>query len=295
MIGEVANVTSGSRISIVTPARNEVGHLPRLIESIVGQTLRPFRWVIVSDGSTDGTDKVALEAAAQWPFIDFVRRDDDGGRDFAKKVSAIELGRTHVDGDEDFFGNVDADVEFPSGYFEALVEQMRLDPSLGVAGGLVVDVDEDGCVHGRPGRPDIVPGAVQLFRRSCFDEVGGYMPLRNGSEDTVACLVAQMRGWRTAVIDTLEVRHHRTSGTADRSLLRARYREGKRDYAIGYHPLFALAKGVKRIPERPVLVGALARVVGFSVGLAGRQGPEVADDVVAYLRARQLAELKIRR
>lgn len=286
---------SGPRIGIITPARNEADHLPRLVTSIVRQTTVPTRWVIVSDGSTDGTDDIAAEAAARWPFIRFVRRDDDGGRDFAKKVSAIEVGLAQLDGDEDFVGNVDADVEFPADYFEALLGQMDLDSSLGIAGGLVVDVDDDGVVHDRPGRSDIVPGAVQLFRRRCFDQVGGYLPLRYGSEDTVACLMAQMQGWGTAVIDSLEVRHHRTSGTADRSLLRARYREGRRDYATGYHPLFALAKSIRRALESPVLFGSVARLVGFSIGLAGRRGPDVGDDVVAYLRTRQLRELRLRR
>lgn len=286
---------SDRTIALVTPAHNEATHLPRLISSMVAQHHRPDIWVVVSDGSTDDTDRIAAAAAAGHDFIRFTRHDGQATRDFARKVAAIDHGASLIDDDCAFFGITDADVEFPPDYFAELLDEFEADAGLGLAGGLVVDVDEAGRESGRPGRPDVVPGAVQLYRSACWADVGGYPRLTFGSEDTIACLTAQMRGWRTRVIDRLEVRHHRVAGTADRSLIRARYREGRRDRATGYHPVFVLAKAVRRLPQRPIVAGSLARLAGF-VAEAVRGGrPGVDDDVVAYLRDRQLRELRIRR
>ena len=43
---------------LITPARNEAAFIEQTIESVVAQTARPAKWVIVSDGSTDGTDEI---------------------------------------------------------------------------------------------------------------------------------------------------------------------------------------------------------------------------------------------
>lgn len=282
-------------VALITPVRNEVEHLPRLIRSIVGQGHRPTRWIIVSDGSDDGTDEVGRRAAADHSFITFVRSGSDSSRDFAAKVRAFDVGVAQLSDSYDYLGNVDADVEFGPDYFQHLLAKFDADQHLGLAGGTVVDLDAGGRQRPRPGRSDIVPGAVQLFRRACFEEVGGYLPLKFGSEDTVASLTAQMRGWSVRVFPDLIVTHHRTAGTADRSLLAARYREGRRDYAVGYHPAFVLAKALRRLPERPMVAGSVARLAGFTADAARRPARQVNDELVRYLRDRQLRELRLRR
>ena len=283
------------RIALITPARNEADHLPRLIDSVVSQTMLPAVWIIVSDGSTDRTDQIAEDAAARWGFVQSIRRQSSADRDFAKKVRAIEHGLQNITIPFDYIGNLDADIQLPPNYLQQLITEFERDPALGVAGGLVVDIDENGAKISRPGRASIVPGAVQLFREPCWQEIGGYLALSNGSEDTVACLMAQMGGWRTHVISTLEVRHYRAAGTADRSRLMARVREGRRDYATGYHPAFVVAKAVRRITQRPIIFGSLARIVGYVQMAVRGNGPEVSPEVVAFLRDKQLRELRLRR
>lgn len=280
------------RIALITPARNEAAHLPRLVESITGQTRRPDEWVIVSDGSTDATDEIAADAAARWSFVRYVRVES-GTRDFRSKVAAFRHGISFLEAPYDYVGNADADVEYPHDYFTVLLAEFDADSSLGVIGGRVFDVDPRGGLRPLPGHPDIVPGATQMFRRACYESIGGYVPLLSGSEDTVACLSAQMNGWSVRVVDELVVLHYRSVGTADRSLLMARYREGLRDYAVGYHPLFSAAKAARRLFQRPAIIGAAARLVGYLHAAASRKGPEVDPEIVAFLRRRQLRQLRI--
>ena len=80
---------------VITPARNEEAHIERLIESVVAQTVRPRRYVIVSDGSTDRTDEIVQRLADEHDFITFVRAGDEAGagagKNFGSKVFAFNV------------------------------------------------------------------------------------------------------------------------------------------------------------------------------------------------------------
>lgn len=294
--GVEGDVDVPQRYVLVTPARDEEVHIGRLIASVTSQTVAPTRWVIVNDSSVDATGQLAAEAAETWSFIRVVQSPNCDRRDFASKVWAFEAGVDEL-GHVAFelVGNLDADIELPNDYFERLQEEFARDPELGIAGGRVIDVDDVGQRVSRPRRRQMVPGAVQLFRRECFRDIGGYLPLRYGNEDTVAVIKAQMSGWSVRTIDTLEVLHHRLTGTAGGSLLTTRFAEGRSEYFVGYHPLFALAKALRWLPQRPIGIGAVCRLAGYMTGLLGAADPEVDHDVMSFLRRRQLRELGLRR
>ena len=72
-------MTARLRHALITPARNEEGSLPRLAESILAQSARPAEWIIVDDGSTDGTAAVAAELAAGTDWIKLRGTTADAG------------------------------------------------------------------------------------------------------------------------------------------------------------------------------------------------------------------------
>ena len=103
---------------IVTPARNEAQFIELTLKSVVAQTARPARWVIVSDGSTDGTDEIVSRYAAEYPWIELVRMPERRERHFAGKVYAFNAGYSRVK-DLDFAAvvSMDADISFEEDYF----------------------------------------------------------------------------------------------------------------------------------------------------------------------------------
>src|SRR2546427_6652048 len=160
---------------LITPARNEAKFIELAIKSVVGQTVRPAKWVIVSDGSTDGTDDIVSKYAAEHAWMELVRMPERRERHFAGKVNAFNAGYARVAGlDHDVIGNLDGDVEFEEGYFDFLLKKFAENPRLGVAGtpfregSFQYDYRFTSIEH--------VSGQCQLFRRECFEEIGGYIP-----------------------------------------------------------------------------------------------------------------------
>ena len=108
-----------------------------------------------------------------------------------------------------------------------------------------------------------VSGACQVFRRACFEDVGGYVPIESGGVDHVAVITARMKGWKTRTFTEKVCRHHRDIGSAEHGAVAARFRAGALDYALGGHPLWELFRAVYQMTRSPVVVGGLALFAGY--------------------------------
>jgi biofilm PGA synthesis N-glycosyltransferase PgaC len=283
------------RYALITPAHNEELHLEEVIRSVTAQTCLPVRWVIVSDGSTDRTDDIVRASSARFPWIQLLRCERDPARHFAGKAHAVNAAyETLRSTDFDLVGNLDADITLPPDYYEFLIGRFLALPALGVAGTPFI---EDAA------RPDVhsyahafadlrhVSGACQFFRRRCFDEIGGYMPVKEGGIDWVAVTTARMRGWTTRTFLERTCVHHRTMGTADRHVLRARFRHGQEEYLVGSHPLWQVMRGLFQMKNRPLVLGGACLLLGYaSAWLSGRPSP-VPDDLRRFHRREQLERL----
>lgn len=279
-------------VAIVTPARDEEINIAATIESMLAQTTPPVAWVIVDDGSTDRTAEVATEASRGHAWIHVVRRDDAGPEDFASKVRAFRLGLGLLaDVDHELVANLDADVSLPPDYLERLTAEFVEHPDLGIAGGRVV-VELDGGVVHRRASSDAVAGAVQCFRRRCFEEIGGIPALRRGGEDAAAQITARSRGWSVRTIDDLEVVHHGPVLNRHRSAVGAFWSRGIVNRGLGYDPLFqALAAGY-RCADRPYVIGGAALLAGYCWATVRRVPQVLDDDVVAHLRREQRSRVR---
>ena len=287
----MSDITTTLRYALVTPARNEADYIELTLRSVVAQVCRPMRWVIVSDGSTDGTDDIVRRYAAEHDWIELVRMPERTERHFAGKVHAFNAGLARLSGlDHELIGSVDADISFDAGYFRFLLGRFAANPRLGVAG---TPFKETGRSYDyRFTNIEHVSGACQLFRRECFESIGGYLPVKGGGIDWIAVTSARMRGWQTRTFTETACHHHRPMGTAGSNQLAASFRLGRKDYRLGGHPLWELFRGAYQMRSRPFVLGGLLLVSGFFWDLL-RRAPKVVDaELQHFHRGEQMARLK---
>lgn len=275
---------------LITPARNEAKFIELTLKSVVAQTYPPVKWVIVSDGSTDGTDEIVAKYAADHDWIELVRLPERKERHFAGKVHAFNAGQARVaDLPYEVIGNLDADVSFGPEHFRHIVSKFAEHPELGVAGAPF----REGTVQYdyRFTNIENVWGGCQLFRKQCFDNIGGYRPVKGGCIDHIAVVSARMKGWKTRTfIETLST-HHRTMGTAQTSALGARFKYGAKDYSVGNHPVWEIFRAVYQMRQRPFIFGGVALASGYFWSMIRRIPRAVSQDVLEFSRYEQRQRL----
>jgi glycosyltransferase involved in cell wall biosynthesis len=275
---------------LITPARNEEALIGQTLEAMVQQTVKPLKWVIVNDGSTDATESIVRRYAREHGWITLVQRTDRRERSFAAKAAAFSEGYAAVrDLPFDILGNLDADISFGPDYFAFLLARFEAMPELGVAGTPFV---ENGFRYDyRFVNIEHVSGACQLFRRRCFEDIGGYQPLRRGGVDLVAVTTARMRGWHTRTFVERTCVHGRRIGTGQDHVLRARLKVGRQDYLLGGHPLWELFRGLYQMTLKPYVVGGALILFGYAWALVNRYERPVSDEFVAFRRREQIQQL----
>jgi Glycosyl transferase family 2 len=288
--GDRKSATACSYV-LITPARNEAQFIELTLQSMVAQTYPPLKWVIVSDGSTDGTDEIVRQYLADNPWIELLRMPERAERHFAGKAHAFNAGYDRVRGlHPDIVGNLDADVSFAPEHFEFLVAKFAEDTQFGVVGAPF----KEGSFQYDYQFSNIenVWGGCQLFRRECFEQIGGYLPLKGGSIDHVAVLSARMMGWKTRTFPEKVCIHHRVMGTAQQGALKAKARTGAKDYAVGNHPLWEAFRMFYQMTKPPLILGGLALGWGYASSLVGRRERAVSGELVAFVRHEQMRRLK---
>jgi glycosyltransferase involved in cell wall biosynthesis len=277
---------------LVTAARNEAAFIEKTLRSMIVQTVLPKRWVIVSDGSTDDTDRIVDRYGREHCWIELVQLAGQGKRSFASKAAAFNLGYQRCRQlSFEVVGNLDADVSFGADYFEFLLEEFERQPRLGVAGTHYVEGDfhsyNDSYIDVRH-----VNGQCQLFRRSCMEEIGGYRCIEAGGIDWVAVTTARMKGWITYSFGERTFQHHRRMGTAASGELRARFHYGKKDYFLGGHPLWQLCRSVFQMTKRPYVLGGISLLAGYCWCWITRFQRPVPRELIEFHRREQLERLR---
>jgi poly-beta-1,6-N-acetyl-D-glucosamine synthase len=277
---------------LVTPARNEAQFIESTIKSVVAQTVRPLKWVIVSDGSTDRTVAIVSRYAAEHEWIELLRMPDRKERHFAGKAYAFNAGKAKMEGIAyDVIVNLDADITFEQDYFSYLLEKLTVDPVLGVVG--TPYVETTGKIYDyRFTSPDHVSGACQVFRRECYEAIGGYVPVKIGTIDCIAVITARMKGWKTRTFTEKVCQHHRKVGTAQSGPIKASFTDGVMDYAMGNHPLWELFRSAYQTTRKPYLVRGIALGIGYLWSFARGTKRPVSREFMQFHRHEQMQRLK---
>jgi len=277
---------------LITPARNEEASIEKTIRSVISQTILPKKWVIVSDGSTDRTDEIVQSYQQRYDFIEMVRREVDANRDFASKVYAIQAGLERINGlSYDFIGNLDADVSFEPNFYERVFEAFKQNPNLGISGGVFCELNNGKWVEQRTNVNWSVGGCTQTFRRQCYEDIGGYLPLKKGGEDAIAEVLARRHGWQVRALPDLKLFHYRKMGSANQHKYKVRINHGAYHYSLGYMLWYEVARTFSRLRKSYVLA-EFATLYGYLLALLRRDEIAVPEDIRRYLREEQMGRLK---
>ncbi len=277
---------------VVTAARDEAGYIEHTIKSLTSQTVKPIRWIIVDDGSTDGTVELVEAAAAQNDWITVIRRENRGFRSVGVgNYDALQEGfRAVANIDHDFLSIVDADVDFAPTYFEELGIKFSENPKLGIGCGAVIDI-LDGAFYKADILPEMTGGPLKCYRCQCWEEIGGLV--RAASWDAIDCFKAMQLGWisQTFQEKSLNISHLRPTGSTQNSIFTGKKRRGAGMYFMGAHPVWVVASALRRFFEPPVAKGCWFVLVGYFQEM-WRGGDQLKDqDLITYIRRWQLKRL----
>jgi glycosyltransferase involved in cell wall biosynthesis len=276
---------------LITPARNEADYIELTIQSMIEQTSPPLKWVIVSDGSTDGTDDIVKKYLHAYPWMELVRTPERKERHFSGKVLAFNAGYEKVKNlSYNIIGNLDADLSFDKDYFEFLLSKFIENPKLGVAG--TPFVEDEKHYNFKFASTDHVSGACQLFRKNCFEEIGGYIPIKAGGIDWTAVTTARMKGWTTRTFVEKTCTHHRKIGTGGNGKLTAQFKYGQKNYFLGGHPLWHLSRSIFQMKNKPYIIGGILLLWGYTWAFITRMERPISKELMAFYRTEQMQRLK---
>jgi glycosyltransferase involved in cell wall biosynthesis len=246
--------------------------------------MRPSRWVIVDDGSTDESPEILAEYSHHHDWIHVITRPDRGHRAVGPGVvDAFYAGYdTIVPREYDYLCKLDLDLRLPPRYFETLIKKMEANPRIATCSGKAY-IEEDGrLVYERHGDETSI-GASKFYRVTCFEAIGGFA--REVMWDGIDCHQCRRRGWIACSWDEPELRflHLRPMGSSQKSIFSGRYRHGYGQYYMGTGFLYMLASAMYRLNQKPYILGSLAMLWGW-LDSAIRRRPQYQDrDFRAFL------------
>ena len=275
----------GPKFLIITPARDEEANIAETIANMASQTLRPARWIIVDDGSSDGTLEILTQAAAEHDWIECVSNEDRGFRAAGSGVvEAFYKGFDLVEDLEfDYIVKFDADLSFGRDYLERCHAKFELQPKLGIGGGMIYNMingvrtlEEHPAFH--------VRGATKIYRRACWEDIGGLFKVPGW--DTLDEVKAQMTGWETESFPDIAIDQLRMTGGAAGQWANWK-KNGRASYIAGYDPFYLTARAIKKVVRSAELVAGFGLITGYLTAMAKRI-PQVDDpELLAFLKKNQ--------
>ncbi len=266
-LGANGDSASGTRILLVSPVHNEAEHIVEVARAVAAQTRPPDLWLVVDDDSGDQTLERLRELEPQIPFMRVLsvpRGLTEGGGD-RLAAAAVERAYIWALGTVDWrsfshIGKLDGDTVLPPDHLAGMLERFATDPSLGVAGGALTE-RSGGVWSVVPTPKDHATGLARIYRRECFEKIGG-VPDRLGS-DPITVTYARMSGYRARTFDELPVRHLRPMGSRQ-GTLHGRARHGATHYIVGYGLLWAALRSLLlAVRSRPPVIGGAAFLYGY--------------------------------
>jgi glycosyltransferase involved in cell wall biosynthesis len=288
------NVTSTKYI-IISPVRNEEKNIEYTIQSVCAQSIKPARWIIVDDGSSDRTADIIKKYAFTNNWISLLQLADRGYYDLngGGEIKAFYQGYQRIKDDHfAFLVKLDGDISFDQYYFEKLLKEFHSNKRLGVASGALYHIRKDNQLIPETTYKHHPRGAARVYRRECWEDIGGVKDKLTW--DSIDVYKARMLGWDTYNFENITAIHHVKTWEKG-GLIRGLIRAGRLQYLMGTHTFFFAAKVIKRTFAKPHLIGAGVMLYGYLKSyLAGEERvPE--PELMEYIRKEQLKRLGLGR
>ena len=289
-------------ILIISPVRNEAGHIETVIRALAAQELPPARWIVSDDRSTDETLAILRRWEAQLPWMTVVSAADAPIGEVRDRLARAAAPRNFnhglsqsdwTDGGYSHIMKLDGDIELLPSYLRDLMDRFEADPGLGLAGGVIKEpLGDGGFRHIQIPRVH-VHGALKCYSRACFEAIGGIQE-RLGW-DTIDGTYARMNGFRTHSFAEMVSIHHRPIGSAD-GTLRGHARHGECAYIAHYTPSWVALRALKVGRRRPAVLSGVSFLYGYCRAAARRvqrvPDPEYRRFTHRELRRRMLGALR---
>ena len=281
------------RYVLITPCRDEERYARRTMESVANQTVPPSLWIIVDDGSSDGTPQVLAEYAQRLPYIHIIRREDRGYRMLGGGVvDAFYAGYNSINPDDfEYLCKLDLDLDLPPRYFETLIERMENNPRIGTCSGKPWFRGRNGAqVREMCGDENSV-GMTKFYRTACFRQIGGFV--RELMWDGIDGHRCRMLGWIAVSWDDPAIRfeHLRPMGTSHKNWWNGRVRHGVGQYYMGTGLMYMAASAALRLAHPPLIIGGIGMMWGYLKSMF-RRSPRYSDPAFRkFLRSYQWRSL----
>jgi len=279
---------------LITSAYNEEKYIQKTIESVIKQKTLPLQWIIINDNSTDNTESI-IQKYIEIPFITYIHYQNhenyisDLGKVSKRVVSCVNEALRHIKyTNYDCIGILDADTSFNENLFTVLLQKFTDNRKLGLGGGFIYNVkgNKKWSYFTKPG---LVGGPLQLFRKECWDEIGGLYP--GGHHDYFAVVSSKMHGWDVRSFRDLEILHLKNASVSDRSQIKTKFYLGQMDYVCGELFIYSFIRAVILIRSKPVLIGSIFRVFGYLYAFLRNVPKQVPDNLKSFLRKEQLKRI----
>jgi glycosyltransferase involved in cell wall biosynthesis len=274
---------------IITPAKNEVEYIEKTIRSVVNQTVLPSEYIIVNDGSTDGTEKIIEKYQNEYPWIQRLDRPQGKHRPGDGVIEAFYEGYNAISvQDWQFLVKLDGDLQFEPDYFEQQIKRFSENEKLGITSGVTCHIKGNQLILDRMPE-DHTRGAAKMYRKACWNDIGGLLQVLGW--DTFDELKAQVMGWKTQSFRDLPLIHFKPIGFKQKSILRRELKAGERYHYMGYFWLFFLLKSIYRMLHKPFFIAGFLNLYGFfKAQIAGT--PQIQDSVmINHLKRKQKKRL----
>ena len=274
---------------LIIPTYNEEKFISLTLQSLVEQTVLPSKVVVVNDNSTDGTAAIIEEFAKKHPWISLVNKVSNAIHlPGSKVIQAFHEGEKHIDENYDILVKIDADLIFPSNYFETIINHFQSDERIGMVGGFCY-IEKDGrWILENLTDKDHIRGALKAYRKATFKEIGGLKPAMGW--DTVDELLCKFYNWKIVTDESLHVKHLKPTGARyDKT---ARYKQGEAFYTLGYGFLITAIASAKlaMMKKKPLLF--IDYIKGFWKAKSERKPLLVTTKQAKFIRKYRLQKMK---
>lgn len=281
-----------SKYVIVSPVRNEANYIEKVIQSVVNQSVTPTEYIIVNDGSTDRTPEIIKKYVSQHDWIRCYERPQRKHMPGAGVIEAFYTGFGKIrDNRWEYVVKLDGDLSFEKDYFESLLKEFDANPKLGMASGVTYQPINGKLVIDKMPE-DHVRGAAKMYRRACFDQIGGIPKVLGW--DTIDELKAQYAGWETRSYKNLVLVHYKPIGVKQTNIVKRELKAGERHYYLGYHPVFTILRDFYRMTQDPLIIAGALNMVGFVSAYIFRK-ERIDRPLIKLLRKKQIERLTFRR
>lgn len=274
---------------IVIPTYNEEKFISLTLQSIVEQTVLPSKVVVVNDGSTDKTEEIVNSFVEKYSFISIVNKSSDAIHlPGSKVIKAFQKGLETLDDNYDIMVKIDADLIFPSNYFETIIKHFQSDERIGMVGGFCYIEKNGEWILENLTDKDHIRGALKAYRKETFKEIGGLKPAMGW--DTIDELLCKFYNWKVVTDESLHVKHLKPTGASYNKA--ARYKQGEAFYSLGYGFFITAIASLKLALRKGKPLLFMDYIKGFWKAKAAKKPLLVTDEQAKFIRNYRWKKIK---